>query len=370
MQLDLSDDQSLLHETTIRFIEAELPIDGVRRLHDDPLGFDRKWLQQGAALGWFSLLVPEALGGGSVSGSGIADAVIIAEDLGRHLQPGPFVPMNVVAAAIAAHGTDRLRADLLPRLIDAETVATWAFVATNGTFDGGAGVRLDGTTVHGSRGFVQDAANADVLLVTAQRDGEPVHVVVPTTAAGVRVETLDGLDLSRRFCHVHLEGVNVDEDAVVGGGASALETLLDTAIVLNMADTVGAIDQLFAMTVAYAKDRVAFGRPIGSFQALKHVLADQLLLLESSKAAADAAVRAVAAGDATATEVVSMASAYVGDASNEIAQECLQVHGGIGYTWEHDLHLYLRRIRSNAALYGEPTWHRERVCAWHGLGAA
>ena len=137
-----------------------------------------------------------------------------------------------------------------------------------------------------------------------------------------------------------------------------------------MADTVGAMDALFEMTVGYAKDRIAFGRPIGSFQAIKHILADQALYLESAKAVAVAAAKAVQHGDPAAGEVASMAAAYVGDVGNDLAQECLQVHGGIGYTWEHDLHLLLRRIRWNSGLYGEPTWHRERVCALHELGAA
>ncbi len=372
MQLDLTDDQVLLYETTLRFIQAELPVDKTRVLHDDPLGFDRAWLQKAAALGWFAMLAPEAHGGGSISGEGIADAAIIAEALGRHLQPGPFVPMNVVAAVVASRANDALRSALLPRLVTAEAVATWAFASLDGTFDHGAGVTVnqdaDGATLRGTRGFVQDVVNSDVVLVTAMRGGEPVQVVVPTDAHGVRIEPLESLDLSRRFAHVHLDDVQVGSDAIVEGGTAAIDAALRTAVALHVAETVGAIDQLFTMTVAYAKDRIAFGRPIGSFQAMKHVLADQLLYLESSKACADAAVRAVADHDVTADEVVSMAAAYVGDVTADIAQECLQVHGGIGYTWEHDLHLYLRRVRSNAALYGTPTWHRERVCAWHRLG--
>ncbi len=154
--------------------------------------------------------------------------------------------------------------------------------------------------------------------------------------------------------------------------ASAMKRSNDPCIVavaLNVAETVGAMDAMFAMTVEYARDRTAFGRPIGSFQSLKHLMADRAVDLESSKAASVAASRAVQRGDTAATEVASMAAAYVGDLGNDMAQECLQIHGGIGYTWEHDLHLLMRRVRANSALYGEPTWHRERVCAFHGLGA-
>jgi len=368
VQLDLSEDQVLLHDTTVRFIEAELPIGQTRLLHDDPNGYDRGWLQKAAGLGWFAMLVPEADGGGCMSGDGLADAAIIAEELGRHLQPGPFVPMNVVAAAVAAHGSAAARADLLPELVAGETVATWALSAMDGSVDDGAGVGFDGSALTGSRGYVQDVASADVMLVSAERDGEPVQVLVPTAADGIELVPLDSLDRSRRFAHVHLDRVQVDADAVLGGGAAGLEAALLTAVVLNLADTVGAIDRLFEMTVAYAKDRVAFGRPIGSFQAIKHILADQALYLETCRAGAAAAAKAVSAGDERASEVVSMTAAYIGDVANDIAQECLQVHGGIGYTWEHDLHLFLRRVRSNAAVYGEPSWHRERVCTWYGLG--
>ncbi len=139
---------------------------------------------------------------------------------------------------------------------------------------------------------------------------------------------------------------------------------------LTCADTIGAIDALFTMTVAYARQRIAFGRPIGSFQAIKHILADQALYLEACKAAAVAAATAVQAAAPDAAEVASMAAAYIGDVTCDIAQECLQVHGGIGYAWEHDLHLFLRRVRSNSLLFGEPSWHRERVCAFHGLAGA
>ena len=229
----------------------------------------------------------------------------------------------------------------------------------------------DSLRLTGRRGVVQDAGTADWLLVVATREHQPVQVIVPAAAAGLTVTPLTSLDLARRFADVELDGVAVDANALLGsGGPVALEAQLQRAVVLSLAETVGAADALLAMTVDYAKDRVAFGRPIGSFQAIKHVLADEALALEACKAAAVAAARAVQTGDPAATEVVSMAAAAVGDRAVELAQQCLQVHGGIGYTWEHDLHLFLRRIQSNAALYGGPSWHRERVCRYHGFGGA
>jgi alkylation response protein AidB-like acyl-CoA dehydrogenase len=180
---------------------------------------------------------------------------------------------------------------------------------------------------------------------------------------------LPSLDLGRRFSDVHFVDVQVPATAVIHG-ADVFEHALQVAAVLNLAETVGAADALFTLTNEYAKDRVAFGRPIGSFQAIKHILADELLSLEICKAAAVAAANAVQHGDDAAPEVISMASAAIGERAPELAQQCLQVHGGIGYTWEHDLHLYLRRIQSNSALYGEASWHRERVCRFHELGAS
>jgi alkylation response protein AidB-like acyl-CoA dehydrogenase len=372
MQLDLTDDQVLFHETSLRFVETELPLPRTRAWHDHPVGFERAWLQRAAELGWFAMLVPEDLGGGSVSGEGLLDAAVIADVLGRHAQPGPFVPMNVVASAIAEGGTPELKKDVLPRIVAGEAIATWAFTDAQGTADDGAGLQVtrsgEGLVLDGVRGFVPEGAAADHLLVTGTLDGAPAQVLVPAEAPGVGVQQLTGLDLSRRFAHITFSGVQVSQGSVISGGVEALERQLRLAVVLTVADTVGAMDHLFDITVMYAKDRIAFGRPIGSFQSIKHILADQAVYLEGCKAVAVAAAKAVARGTDGAAEVVSIAAAYVGDQGNELAQECLQVHGGIGYTWEHDLHLLLRRIRTNAALYGEPTWHRERVCALHRLG--
>jgi alkylation response protein AidB-like acyl-CoA dehydrogenase len=372
MQPDLTDEQSLFRDTAVSFIEAELPVAATRKLHDDPLGYDRSWLRKSAELGWFAMLVLEADGGGSVSGAGLLDAAIIAEQLGRFVQPGPFIPVNVVAAAIAAEGSAAQREALLPGIVTGEQVVTWAFADARGNWDAGAGLeaRRDGDDLmlSGSRGCVQDAISADALLVAASLDGVPVQLLVPVRTPGVTIRPLRALDLSRRFADVEFDAVRVGSDDVLGtGGTGPLDAQLINAIVLTCADTIGAIDALFTMTVAYARQRIAFGRPIGSFQAIKHILADQALSLEACKAAAVAAATAVQAAAPDAAEVASMAAAYIGDVACDIAQECLQVHGGTGYAWEHDLHLFLRRVRSNSLLFGEPSWHRERVCAFHGL---
>ena len=364
MDHELTDDQQLFLETTVRFVESELPIVKTRELHDDPRGYDEKWLRRAADLGWFAMLVPEADGGGSVSGHGLLDAAIVAEVLGRFVQPGPFIPMNVVADTLAAHGTAPQK-ELLAGIAGGATVVTWAPFAADGTWDAGAGVTAtrkdDGYVLDGVRGFVQDAQTADHILVTATLEGAPAQLLV--AASDAQVDDLTCLDLTRRMAEVSFRAAPAE--LVTGAD---LDRQLAVAVALCSAETVGALDAMFAMTVGYAKDRIAFGRPIGSFQAIKHVLADVGYWLEACKAMAVDVARAVDAGRDDADETVSMAASFIGEHATEIAQQCLQVHGGIGYTWEHDLHLLMRRTRTNSALYGEPAWHRERICRLHDLG--
>jgi len=224
----------------------------------------------------------------------------------------------------------------------------------------GGGYRLSGRAT-----FVEDPGPGGWLLVTTATDAGPSQFLVPTDGPGVHVAARDALDLTRRFVDVHLEDVQLGSAALVGepGGASSLVAdQLALAAVLSVAESVGAMDYEFEMTLQYAKDRIAFGRPIGSFQAIKHVLADTSLNLEMSKAIALAAAQHLGARDGYELESASMAKAFVGDCGIELAQACFQIFGGIGFTWEHDQHLYLRRLTSNATLYGDPTWHRERLC--------
>jgi len=312
-----------------------------------------------------------------VSGSPLRDAVIVAEERGRFVQPGPFVATNVVAYALAERGTPEQQERYLPALASAELTGSWAISNRRGIPEAGAvraSAREGRFVLEGTAGLVSEGGAAGVFLVTAA-DGEGAGVtqfVVPRDAAGVDVVPLGGLDLTRRFVDVRFDGVEVGADTVVGtaGGAQPdVERQLDVAATLNLAESVGAMRRLVEITVDYAKARTAFGRPIGSFQALKHILADASLWTELSTAALDAATEAVADGRPTASEIVSIAKAYAGDAGANVAQMCLQAHGGIGFTWEHDLHFYLRRLEADRALHGDPVWHRERICRIHGLGA-
>ena len=222
----------------------------------------------------------------------------------------------------------------------------------------------------GAKTAVAEVEPGGWLLVTAAGPDGPVQAVVAADAPGVTVTPLESLDLSRRFAEVRFDGVAVAADAVLDGAGTAaqLDRQLAVACTLLTAESVGAMDAELNMTVQYAKDRIAFGRPIGSFQAIKHVLADTSLAVEMSKAITLAAARTVGTdGDDYGPSAASMAKAYVGDAAIDLAQNCFQVFGGIGYTWEHDQHLYLRRLTTDAGLYGDASWHREHLCRLAGI---
>ncbi len=329
-------------------------------------------------LGWFAMLVPEHLGGGSVSGAGLCDLAIIAEERGRALQPGPFVSMNVVADALVAAGSAAHCAEVVPTLCNGTAVATWALGDGSHGPAGGEPIVVtpcaDGFALSGSVQAVHGGAQADWILVSAvgpHGDArERSQFLVATTAPGVTVWPLDALDLTQRFAAVSFDDVVVPAAAAVGPIGEAgphVDRQLQLACALSTAETIGAMDALFELTRRYAIDRTAFGRPIGSFQAVKHQLADMSLSLEASKGIAAAAVRAVHESQVDAGEIVSMAKSWVGDAGVDLAQGCAQIFAGIGFTWEHDLHLYLRRITMTGLLFGQSDWHRERICQLQGL---
>jgi len=372
MNLGLTDDQQFFQETTRKFLEQEAPLTAVRALADDPAGFDRAWWARGAELGWTSFLVPEDDGGGSLSGAGVVDLAIVAEEMGRLVSPGPLVPTNVVADAVARGGSPELRAEVLPGIVAGEIVAAWCIAGPSGGWDehgvavGATGDAPDGgaLVLDGLSTPVEYAAQADELLVTARSDGGLTQCLVPASAPGVHIEAIESVDLVRRFATVHLEGVRVTPDRVVGevgGAAGAVERQLHLAIALQCAETVGALDRVLDFTLEYLADRSSFGRPLASYQAIKHRIADIKMWIEGSHGVTELAVQAVQDDDPEAIEIVSAAASYLGDHAGEILQECTQLHGGIGVTWEHDLQLYLRRITLDRNLFGTPAQHRERI---------
>ncbi|MEX2293058.1 MAG: acyl-CoA dehydrogenase family protein [Acidimicrobiales bacterium] len=385
MELELSEDQEFFRQTTRKFLAAECPVTIVRSLESEPAGFAAEYWRRGADLGWTSLLVPEADGGGSLSEHGLLDLVLVAEEMGRLVSPGPLVPVNVVASTIARSGSAEQRAEVLPGLLSGEKIAAWV-PPTNvcepprplsgpdasQTLVVRATVRGDGFVLSGSAGPVEAGAQASHLLVTAAGSDGPTQYLVAADAPGTVCTPMGGLDLVRRFAEVRFDDVLVSADAVVGsvgGAADDIERQLQIAVVLQCAETVGAIDHIFEMTLEYMSDRYSFGRPLSSYQALKHRVADDKMSLEACHAMATAAAKAVANEAAGAAELVSAAKAWIGPNATELIQDCVQLHGGIGVTWEHDLHLYLRRATVNRLTYGTPQEHAERI-ATDLLGAA
>ena len=367
MELELSEDQGLFLDTTRKLLTAEVPIPAVRALESDPAGFTPTYWRRGAELGWTSLLVPEVDGGGSFSENGLLDLVLVAEEMGKLVAPGPLVPVNLVAVAVAAAGTPQQKAAVLPGLLAGEAAAAWT-----GPKPVAMEIRGDSLELTGTAAPVEAGAQAEHLLVVARSDAGLTHVLVPAGTSGLTVTPLGALDLVRRFAEVRFDAVTLPSAAIVGEVGEAgdvVERLVQIAAVLQCAETCGAIDRVFDMTLEYLGDRYSFGRPLSSYQALKHRIADQKMWLEACHGITTAAVRAVAAGSPDAAELVSAAKAWVGPHATDLVQDCVQLHGGIGVTWEHDLHLYLRRITVNRATYGTPEEHTDRI-ATQLLGAA
>ncbi len=372
MDTDVTEDQRALLDVSSQFMEQRCPLSVVRDDAQRDAAFGVAYRRQAAELGWFSMLVPEALGGGNVSGNGVVDAALIAYERGRLLQPGSFVGTNVAAFAVAAAGSDALQALVLPGLVGGERSASWAVAsADHRDLDGGVAATPTadgGLALSGTKTAVQDVeSSSSWLLVTCRSADGPVQVLVAADAAGVTVTALESLDLSRRFAEVRFDGTVVPAAAVLGPADDVLDRQLALAATLTAAESVGAMDHEFEMTLQYAKDRIAFGRPIGSFQAVKHLLADTSLAIEMAKAVVLAAARSLGSDDGYGVQAASIAKSLVGESAIELAQNCFQVFGGIGYTWEHDQHLYLRRLTTDAGLYGDAAWHRERLCQLAGI---
>lgn len=366
---ELTSDQEFFQETTQRFLTDKVPPALLRERRAFEPGFERGYWGQGAELGWTSLLVGEADGGGSISGEGLVDLTLVAYEFGRHAAPGPLTGANVVAAALSRAGTEVQRKEVLGGIISGEVVATWC--VTEPRPDDGLGtVRLrataaDGDVVlDGTKVGVEAGAQADVLLVTARTGDGLTQVLVPSDTAGVAIVPMHGLDLSRRFARITFDDVKLPASAVVGslGGADELvELQLQVALAIQLAETVGTMDRALDMTLDWAFNRYSFGRPLASYQEIKHRFADMKCWLEASHAIADAAAAAVEHEAEDAAELVSVAKSYVGDHSTELIHDCVQIHGGIGVTFDHDLHLFLRRATQNRNLYGTPVEHRRRL---------
>ena len=367
MLLELNSEQEFLQRTTARFLEDHAPAEKIRRLREDPAGFASDYWRLGAELGWTSLLVSEDHGGVAVSESGLVDLSLVAHEFGKHAAPGPLLTANVVAAALSAAGAET---DLIGALLDGSAIASWCHAELGGGLSQtaceitAAGGEL---VVTGEKRPVESATQASHFLVTGRTGDGLSQVLVPADEKGVTVEPMHSVDLTRRFSKVKFEGVRVPASAALGelgDAAQQVECQLQQALVIANAETVGAMQRAFDMTVEWAFDRYSFGRPLASYQALKHRFAHMATWLEASHAISDEAAQAVATGAANAGKLVSAAKSYIGDNGAELVQDCVQLHGGIGVTFEHDLHLFLRRVTLCRALLGTPAAHRRRIAAF------
>ncbi len=341
----------------------------MRKNRDHPAGFDPAYWTGGAELGWCMLLASEDDGGGSVSGRGAVDLALIAYEFGKHAAPGPLVDCNVVVSALSGQAGE-LQQTALAQVLGGQAIGSVCLGAAPWQRPDEASVTIrrdgDNVLIEGEVKPVESAAQAGWLLVTGRSEGGMTQVLVPADAPGVTIKPLKAIDVTRRFAKVSFEGLRVPAAAIVGTFAhadAAVARQVQIASVILAAESVGAMDAAFEMTLDWAFNRYTFGRALASYQALKHRFADMKSWLEASHAISDAAADAVADDAKNASELASTAKSYIGEQGVELAQDCVQMHGGIGVTYEHDLHFFLRRITLNRLLYGTPADHRRLIAA-------
>ena len=367
MDFELTDEQRGLVDSTRSLLASRSATGNARALIDSETRVDAELWRRGTELGWPALAIAEADGG---LGQQCVDLALVAAELGRSLAATPFIP-TVVAADALSRSDNEQSSELVQSIAAGEITATWAFAEYGQPWAAnGVGTRArrngDGYLISGSKVTVHDADTAQFMVVDALLDDdEPARFVVPTDATGVRISRQHTLDVTRSYCDVTFDGIAVGDDALCSAGPAAHDSLAATMrlhTVLLCAELVGIAERMLAMTVDYVTDRVQFGRPVGSFQAVKHQCADMRIWVQACTAATYYAAMALDSDQADAAHAVSVAKVYVSDAIGRIAGNALQLHGGIGCTWEHDLHLYIRRARVNALLSGDSAHHRELLC--------
>jgi alkylation response protein AidB-like acyl-CoA dehydrogenase len=361
-------EQEELRRSLRRFLEDKASSAEVRRLMETEEGYDPTvWTQMAQQLGLQGMAIPEEHGG---AGFGQVELMVVFEEMGRALLPAPYFSTVALATnALLLSGDDAAKKELLPGIAEGATIATFAVAEDSGRYDfddvattatkAGDG----GWTLDGSKAFVLDGHTADLILVAAQAPGGPSVFAVQADAAGLTRRAVQTLDMTRKQAELTLTGTPARLIGTEGAGRDLLRQTLDLAIVALAAEQVGGAQRCLDMSVDYAKLRVQFGRPIGSFQAVKHKCADMLLEVESARSAAYYAGWAAAEGSDELPMVAALAKAYCSDAYFHAAADNIQIHGGIGFTWEHDAHLYYRRAKSSELLFGDAVEHRERLAA-------
>ena len=372
MNFGFNEEQELLRNTARKFFENECPSDMVRKLMETPEGMSAELWKKLAEQGWLGLIYPEQYDGMAL---GLVDLVVLMEEMGRAVAPGPYFSTVLLGGlAILEAGGEGQKEEWLPKIAAGDKRVALAWMEPSAQL-GPAGVTLTAVdkggkyALSGTKLFVHDAHTADALVVAARTrpgagaDGVSLFLL-PKGTKGLEVTLLPTMDQTRKLCEVACSDVTVGGDALLGAAGSGwapLARVLDRATVALCAEMCGGAQKVLDMTVEYAKIRQAFGRPIGSYQGVKHRAADMLVDVENSKSITYYAAWALDEGSPEAPLAVSMAKAYVSDAFRRVSAAGIQLHGGIGFTWEHDLHLYFKRAKGSEFTFGDATHHRERV---------
>jgi alkylation response protein AidB-like acyl-CoA dehydrogenase len=367
MQFGLTETQQVLKNSAREFFSAVSPIGDVRRLMETPTAYDAALWQKMAHQGWTGIIFDEVYGG---LGLGLVEMAVAVEEMGRVLLPGPYLSTVLLAGvAIDAAGNDEQKRRYLSRISMGDARATLALLEASASWDPAA-VQLDarptleGFALNGRKMFVPDAAAADFLVCAARRGTDLGLFIVPHDAPGLTISPLPAIDETRKVYQVAFADVPVDEDDFLAIGDSAhdaLERALAVATVALAAEMVGGMQRVMEIAVEYAKARKQFGKPIGQFQAVQHLCADMLLLTESSRSAAYYAAWALQERAPEAATAVSIAKAYASDAYREVGNRGIQVQGGMGFTWENNVHLYYKRAKASELMFGDAAYHRERI---------
>ena len=371
MNFAFSEEQEQLRQVTRDFLTAKSPEAEVRRLMETEDGYDPAvWTQMAEQMGLQGLIIPEEFGG---SGYSYVELTVVLEEMGRRLLCAPFFSTVALAAnTLMLSGDDAAKGAHLPQIASGETIATVAFTEENGRWDE-SGIEMEATgsgdswKLSGTKSYVLDGHIASLIIVAARTAAGVSLFAVQGDAAGLTRTSLSTMDQTRKQAKLDFDGVEATLIGTDGGGWDVLSQVLDLACVALAAEQVGGAQECLDMAVQYAKDRVQFGRPIGSFQAIKHKCADMLLEVESAKSAAYYAGWCAAEMNDELPSVASLAKAYCSEAYFHTTAENIQIHGGIGFTWEHPAHLYFKRAKSSELLFGDPTYHRELLAERIGI---
>ncbi len=375
MNFGFTEEQELLRAEVRKFLEQNAPLEQVRKIVESDDGFDRALWARMAELGWVGLCLPEAHGG---VGLDLETLVVVLEETGRSLFPSPLLSTVLAGQAIARFGNEAQQERWLPGLADGTKVGSFALIeATDDLSPEGVALRGqaegDDIVLTGTKTLVPDAGVAD-LHVVAFRSGDAPDAlslaVVEASATGLTATTLTTMDLTKRTARLDFAGVRIPQSAVLGetGDAwPAIQWLVDLGAALVTAESAGAAENALAITTKFAQERIQFGEPIGRFQGVKHPLAEMYVDVENVKSLVYYAIWAIDQGDAAASLAVSRAKSLASDVFPGQGIDGVQLHGGVGYTWEYDIQLYLKRGKWMRPLFGDADWHYERVARLGGL---